>query len=144
MVKVYTGPLDRTFAALSDPTRRALVMRLAEQPSLSVSALAEPFKVSLPAIMKHLDVLSDTGLIARRKTGRSVACRLDTTPMREAFEWLNRYERLWSEQLGRLAAFLEEQESWTPKPPPSQVSPSGAGSRRRRPKSSAPGRNRKK
>jgi DNA-binding transcriptional ArsR family regulator len=58
MVKFYTEPLDRTFAALSDPTRRALVMRLAQEPGLSVSELAAPFKVSLPAIMKHLDVPS--------------------------------------------------------------------------------------
>ncbi len=75
MVKFSTAPLDRTFSALSDPTRRALVMRLAQQPGLSVSELAAPFAVSLPAIMKHLDVLSDAGLVARSKTGRIVACR---------------------------------------------------------------------
>jgi DNA-binding transcriptional ArsR family regulator len=150
MVKVHSEPLDRTFAALSDPTRRALVMRLAEQPGLSVSALAAPFKVSLPAIMKHLDVLSDAGLVARSKTGRTVACRLDAEPMRDAFEWLNRYEKFWSERLNRLAAFLEEEESWshkqpwTPAPPPSQASPSSAGSKRRRPKSSRPGSTRRK
>ena len=68
MVKVYSEPLDRTFAALSDPTRRALVMRLAAEPGTSVSQLAAPFAVSLPAIMKHLDVLSDAGLIARTKS----------------------------------------------------------------------------
>src|SRR5580700_8561558 len=122
MVKVSSSPLDRTFAALSDPTRRALVMRLAEQPDLSVSELAAPFTMSLPAIMKHLGVLSDAGLVAREKTGRVVACRLDAEPMREAFEWLNRYEKFWSERLNSLAAFLEkdleEEESWTPKPPP--------------------------
>ena len=110
MVKFYDGALDRTFAALADPTRRALVMRLAEQPGLSVSALAAPFRMSLPAVMKHLDVLADAGLIARRKTGRTVACRLRAEPMRDAFEWLNRYERFWSERLDRLAAFLEEEE----------------------------------
>ena len=63
MVKFYTAPLDRTFAALSDATRRALVMRLAQQPGLSVSELAAPFSMSLPAVMKHLDVLSDAGLV---------------------------------------------------------------------------------
>src|SRR6201997_2424362 len=104
MVKFYTEPLDRTFAALSDPTRRALVMRLAQEPGLSVSELAAPFNVSLPAIMKHLDVLSEAGLVARSKTGRTVACRLDAEPMREAFEWLNRYEQFWSERLSSLAA----------------------------------------
>ena len=59
--------------------------------------------------MKHLDVLSDAGLVARSKTGRVVACRLDAEPMRDAFEWLNRYEKFWSERLDRLAAFLDEQ-----------------------------------
>ncbi len=109
MVKFSDANLDRTFAALSDPTRRALVMRLAAEPELSVSELAAPFPVSLPAIMKHLGVLSDAGLVAREKTGRVVACRLDAEPMREAFEWLNRYEKFWSERLSSLAAFLEEE-----------------------------------
>ena len=90
MVKYNDTPLDRTFAALADPTRRALLARLAEQPDLSVSALAEPFAVSLPAIMKHLDVLSDAGLVARTKTGRIVTCRLKAAPMQEAIAWLNR------------------------------------------------------
>ena len=84
MVKFSAAPLDRTFAALADPTRRALVARLAEQPDLSVSALAEPFDVSLPAIMKHLDVLSDAGLVARTKSGRTVTCRLNAAPMQDA------------------------------------------------------------
>ena len=152
MVKLYTEPLDRTFAALSDPTRRALVMRLAQEPGLSVSELAAPFDVSLPAIMKHLDVLSDAGLIARSKTGRTVACRLDAEPMREAFEWLNRYEQFWSERLSSLAAFLEEEESCPPKQPSSQIpapqrsqaSPSSGGSKRPPKKSSRPGPTRKK
>src|ERR1700729_4457657 len=134
MVNLQSSTLDRTFSALADPTRRALVMRLAAEPDLSVSELAEPFAVSLPAIMKHLDVLSGAGLMARAKTGRVVACRLDAEPMRDAFEWLNRYEKFWSTRLDRLAAFLEEDESssrkedsWPPQQPPSQVSPSSAG-----------------
>src|SRR5579871_4124903 len=144
MVKHSTG-LDRTFAALADPTRRALVMRLAERPDASVSELAAPFAVSLPAIMKHL-----AGLVAREKTGRVVACRLQAEPMRDAFEWLNRYEKFWSERLNSLAAFLEEDESfleeekWRPKPQPSRASPSSAASRRRPQKSSRPGPTRKK
>jgi len=145
MVKFLAAALDRTFSALSDPTRRALVMRLAENPELSVSELAAPFDMSLPAIMKHLDVLSDAGLVSRAKTGRVVACRLDAEPMRDAFEWLNRYEKFWSERLSSLAAFLEEEdESCPPKQPANRVSPSSAGSRRRRPKSSRPGPIRKK
>src|SRR5579863_7899969 len=139
MVKVYSEPLDRTFSALSDPTRRALVMRLAAAPDLSVSELAAPFAMSLPAVMKHLDVLSDAGLVSRAKTGRVVACRLEAEPMRDAFEWLNRYEKFWTERLSSLAAFLEEEESWQPKQRPNRASRSSAGSRRRRRKSSPPG-----
>ena len=119
MVKYQEKVLDRTFAALSDPTRRALLARLGDRESLSVSELAQPFSMSLPAIMKHLDVLSDAGLIAREKTGRTVACRLTAQPMEQAMEWLNRYQRFWSDALDRLAAFVEE-DPW----PPSQALPS--------------------
>ena len=80
-----------------------------------MSELAQPFAMSLPAIMKHLDVLSDAGLIAREKTGRTVACRLTAKPMEQAMDWLNRYQRFWSETLDRLAAFVEE-DSWPPNP----------------------------
>src|SRR5271165_1649048 len=111
MVKYGDHSLDRTFAALADPTRRALLARLGRQDGLSVSELALPFAMSLPAIMKHLDVLSDAGLIARAKTGRTVACRLTAQPMEQAMDWLNRYQRFWSDTLGRLAAFVEE-EQW--------------------------------
>ena len=121
MVKYQDTALDRTFGALADPTRRALLARLTERPDISVSELAKPFPVSLPAIMKHLDVLSDAGLIARRKTGRVVECQLKAEPMERAMEWLNRYERFWSERLDRLAAFLEE-ESCPPPPPSNQAS----------------------
>ena len=84
MVKYQQPALDRTFAALADPTRRAIVARLAEQESVSVSELARPHAMSLPAVMKHLDVLSDAGLVTRVKTGRTVACRLAADPMEEA------------------------------------------------------------
>src|SRR6185295_4117351 len=108
MVKYQDRTLDRTFAALSDPTRRALLARLGAQDSLSVSELAQPFPVSLPAIMKHLDVLSDAGLITRAKSGRTVMCQLNAGPMEQAMEWLNRYEKFWTARLDRLAAFLQE------------------------------------
>jgi DNA-binding transcriptional ArsR family regulator len=124
MVKYSEETLDRTFAALADPTRRALLARLERRSSLSVSDLAQPFAMSLPAIMKHLDVLSDAGLIAREKTGRTVACRLTAKPMEQAMDWLNRYQRFWSDTLDRLAAFVEE-EQW----PANQAPPVPASSR---------------
>jgi DNA-binding transcriptional ArsR family regulator len=130
MVKYQTlmqnPALDRTFAALSDPTRRAIVARLSEGESLSISELAEPFPVSLPAVMKHLDVLTDAGLVSRTKTGRVVACEFKARPMEEAMQWLDRYLRFWNRQLDRLAAFVEED----PCPqPPSQTRTSSQASR---------------
>lgn len=146
MVKYRDEMLDRTFAALSDPTRRALLARLGGQDSLSVSELAAPFPVSLPAIMKHLDVLTDAGLIVREKTGRTVFCRLTAQPMEQAMNWLNRYAQFWSEKFDRLAAFVEE-ETWPTQPSTPipaqrnvQASPSRAGSARGRKKSTPPGR----
>ena len=81
------------------PTRRAILARLAQEESLSISALAEPFAITLPAVMKHLGVLDDAGLITRSKHGRTVEVRLSPTPLREAAEWLHRYERFWSPAL---------------------------------------------
>jgi len=129
--------LDRTFAALADPTRRALLARLVEDESISVSDLARPFSMSLPAVMKHLDVLSDAGLIAREKTGRTVSCRLTAKPMEQAMDWLNRYARFWSDNLDRLAAFVEE-DPWPPKLQPQPTLPSAPASPLRA--ISAPGR----
>jgi DNA-binding transcriptional ArsR family regulator len=129
--------LDRTFAALADPTRRALLTQLRERNGVSVSELAEPFPVSLPAIMKHLDVLSDAGLIRRTKTGRTVICELSAAPMEQAMLWLYRYEQFWNEQLDRLAAFVEE-DSCSPNP----ASRSSATSKRRPRKSTRRGRKR--
>jgi DNA-binding transcriptional ArsR family regulator len=151
MVKYEEQTLDRTFAALADPTRRALLARLNKRDSVSVSELAQPFAMSLPAIMKHLDVLSDAGLIARAKTGRIVACRLTAGPMQQAMDWLNRYQRFWSENLDRLAAFLEE-DQWPsnqplPAPPVSstdQALSSNVVSMRRPRKSTRRGPTRKK
>jgi DNA-binding transcriptional ArsR family regulator len=143
MVYYQRPNLDRTFAALADPTRRALLARLSETDAISISELAKPFTMSLPAVMKHLDVLSDAGLVSRNKTGRTVSCRLRAEPMERANEWLNRYQRFWTERLDQLTAFLEE-ESCPPPPPLNQASPSSAVSKRRRKKSSAPGPTRKK
>jgi DNA-binding transcriptional ArsR family regulator len=144
MVKYNDTQLDRIFSALSDTTRRGLLARLSNQPSLSVSELAAPLSMSLPAVMKHLDVLSDAGLVARSKTGRTVACELNAEPMARANEWLERYQRFWTASFDRLAAHLEDK-TWTPPshPASNRASPSSAGSRRRRPKSSRRGPTRK-
>jgi DNA-binding transcriptional ArsR family regulator len=140
MVKYSDEMLDRTFAALADPTRRALLARLNGGMSASVSELARPLPMSLPAVMKHLDVLSDAGLIRRTKTGRIVACELTPEPMEDAMNWLNRYLRFWSDQLERLAAFVEgESCPQNRRSPSSQASPSNVVSMRRRKKSSRRG-----
>jgi len=106
----YEARLERTFAALVDPTRRAILARLEREDGVSISELARPFAIKLPAVMKHLDVLDEAGLITRSKAGRTVTVRLSPEPMREAMEWLRRYERFWSASLDRLAAYAEGKE----------------------------------
>lgn len=103
--------LDRTFAALVDPTRRAILARLERDEAVSVSDLARPFAIKLPAVLKHLDVLGEAGLVIRSKTGRTVTVRLSPEPMREATAWLSRYERFWSASLDRLADYAEVKEA---------------------------------
>jgi DNA-binding transcriptional ArsR family regulator len=110
MVKYQQHKLDRVFAALVDPTRRAILARLEEEDSVTVSALAQPFDIKLPAVMKHLDVLEDTNLIRRVKHGRIVNVSLAPQPLQEAMDWLARYERFWSPRLDRLAAHAEARE----------------------------------
>ena len=107
MVNYRETQLDRTFAALVDPTRRAILAHLERDEAVSVSDLALPFAIKLPAVMKHLDVLGDAGLIIRSKTGRTVTVRLSPEPMREAMAWLSRYERFWNASLNRLIAYAE-------------------------------------
>jgi DNA-binding transcriptional ArsR family regulator len=107
----YNSRLSKTFAALVDPTRRAILMRLERTEGASVSELARPFKIKLPAVMKHLDVLDEAGLITRSKAGRTVTVRLAPQPMKAALEWLRRYERFWASGLNRLAAYAEAREA---------------------------------
>ena len=107
----YQERLDRTFTALVDPTRRAILAQLERQDSATVSELAKPFEIRLPAVMKHLSVLADAGLITRTKSGRTVTVRLRPQPMREAMAWLSRYERFWTGSLDRLAAYAERKEA---------------------------------
>jgi DNA-binding transcriptional ArsR family regulator len=99
------GQLDRTFAALSDPTRRAIVERLADGEA-SVTELAAPFSMSLPAVSKHLKVLEKAGLISRGRKAQWRPCRLEPEPLKEASDWLEEYRRLWEERLDRLDEYL--------------------------------------
>ena len=107
----YYEHLDQTFAALADPTRRAILARLEHENGASVSDLAKPFAIKLPTVMKHLDVLGEAGLITRSKLGRTVTVRLSPEPMKDAMDWLRRYERFWSASLDRLAAYVEAKEA---------------------------------
>lgn len=103
--------LDRIFGALVDPTRRTILARLGREAGISVSKLAKPFAITLPGVMKHLDVLEDAGLITRSKEGRTVTVRLRPDPMRGALAWLQRQERFWSRRLDRLAEYAEREEA---------------------------------
>jgi DNA-binding transcriptional ArsR family regulator len=99
--------LDMTFAALADPTRRAILARLAKGDA-SVMELAEPFAMSQPAISKHLRVLERAGLISQARVAQRRPRRLEAKPLAEATEWLERYRRNWEENFQRLDALLEE------------------------------------
>lgn len=107
----YETRLGRTFGALVDPTRRAILVRLEREGAATVSELARPLSVQLPGVQKHLDVLEEAGLISRSKSGRTVTVRLRPDPMREAMSWLRRYERFWSARLDRLTAYAEAEEA---------------------------------
>ena len=99
--------LSLTFAALADPTRRAILARLA-MGETSVTEIARPFKISLPAITKHLKVLERSGLIARGREAQWRPCRLEAKPMKEAVDWLEHYRRHWEESFDRLDEYLKE------------------------------------
>src|SRR5918999_5557516 len=102
-----TDQLDRTFAALADPTRRAILERLAAGEA-SVTELAAPFQMSLPAVSKHLKVLERTGLIARGRERQWRPARLEAGPLKEVAEWAERYRRFWEESYDRLEEYLED------------------------------------
>ncbi len=99
--------LDATFAALADPTRRAILARLASG-AASVQELAEPFDMTLPAVSKHLKVLERAGLVARGRDAQRRPCRLTAAPLREVAGWAERYRRFWEESLDRLDDYLRE------------------------------------
>ncbi len=107
VVNYSPRPLDLSFGALAHPIRRGILARLASGEA-TVADLAKPYKVSAPAITKHLRVLERAGLLSRTKKGREHRCRLEAERMREAAEWLEAQRALWNERLDRLARYLKE------------------------------------
>jgi DNA-binding transcriptional ArsR family regulator len=99
--------LSTTFSALADPTRRAILARLVSG-EVSVTELAEPFAMSLPAVSKHLKVLERAGLIARSREAQWRPCRLEAGPLKDAADWLEHYRRFWEQSFDRLADYLGE------------------------------------
>lgn len=127
--------LSTTFAALADPTRRAILARLVSG-ECSVSELAEPFDISLPAVTKHLKVLERAGLITRGREAQWRPCRLEARPLRDASHWIDRYRRFWEERLDRLGDYLRETQEQARAAAPARRSGGarGAGHGRRKPK----------
>ena len=108
--------LSSTFAALADPTRRAILARLSGG-AASVGELAEPFEISLPAVTKHLKVLQRAGLISQGREAQWRPCRLEARPMREAVEWMESYRRHWEQRFDRLDEYLRETTKTSRRPP---------------------------
>jgi len=102
-----TDHLSATFAALADPTRRAILARLASG-ECSVTELAEPFEMSMPAVSKHLRVLERAGLIARRREAQWRPRRIEAAPLKEVADWTERYRHIWEERLDRLDTYLQQ------------------------------------
>lgn len=109
--------LSATFAALADPTRRAILARLASGET-SVTELAEPFEMTLPAVTKHLKVLERAGLVSRGRQAQWRPCRLEAEPLREVADWVVEYRKFWDARLDRLEAFLHELQAQEKKHPP--------------------------
>lgn len=109
-LNTVNDPLSTTFAALADPTRRAILARLVSGEA-SVTQLAEPFQMSLPAVSKHLKVLERAGLIARTHEAQWRPCRLSARPLKDVSEWLSHYRRFWEESFDRLDDYLHELQS---------------------------------
>ena len=107
MAKLMSDPLNATFAALSDPTRRAILARLA-QGETSVKELAHPFSISPPSITKHLKVLERAGLISRSREAQWRPCRLEAAPLRGVSEWVERYRSFWEQNLNSLDNYLSK------------------------------------
>jgi DNA-binding transcriptional ArsR family regulator len=123
-------PLSAKFAALADPTRRAILARLALGET-SVSELAEPFDISLPAVSKHLKVLERAGLIVRGREAQWRPCRIEPQALKGVDDWLETYRKLWSERLDRLEAYLIELQAKEAEPQPAKPSKRRTGESKR-------------
>lgn len=113
-MQTHTDILSDAFSALADPTRRAIVARLA-QGDATVNELAQPFDISLPSISRHLKVLEGAGLISRGKRAQWRPCKLETAPLREVDSWLQRYRQLWEGSFDKMEAYLKEIANADPK-----------------------------
>jgi DNA-binding transcriptional ArsR family regulator len=107
MTALSIDPLSSTFAALADPTRRAILAKLSSGDA-SVTELAQPFEMSLPAVSKHLKVLERAGLIARSREAQWRPCQLEAGPLRNVAEWIEHYRRFWTDSFDRLDDYLHE------------------------------------
>jgi DNA-binding transcriptional ArsR family regulator len=107
MVQHQPDPLSTTFAALADPTRRAILARLSRG-ECSVTELAEPFDMSMPAVSKHLRVLERAGLIARGREAQWRPCRIEAGPIKEVADWTERYRHIWEQRFDRLDSYLQQ------------------------------------
>jgi DNA-binding transcriptional ArsR family regulator len=103
----YTGPLDRAFFALSDPTRRRILELLSDGPA-TISELAEPFGLTLNGVKKHVGILEDVELVVTEKVGRARECRLGPAQLQEVTGWIEDYRRSWQRRLDRFGAYVEE------------------------------------
>jgi DNA-binding transcriptional ArsR family regulator len=112
---MMNDPLSSTFAALADPTRRAILARLALGET-SVTELAEPFQMSMPAVSKHLKVLERAGLIARGREAQWRPCRLEAAPLKGVAQWVDEYSKFWEHSFNRLESYLNQIQSPNPNP----------------------------
>ncbi|HEX5184586.1 MAG TPA: metalloregulator ArsR/SmtB family transcription factor [Allosphingosinicella sp.] len=110
MANLSESGLDRAFAALSEPSRRAMLLRLERERELTISELARHLPIKLPTVLKHLNMLSEAGLVRREKRGRTVKVSLTPEPLRAAADWLARYEHFWTSSLDRLVEIAEGRE----------------------------------
>ena len=111
---MHTDPLNQAFAALADPTRRAIVARLASGEA-TVTELAEPFELTQPSISKHLKVLERAGLISRSRSAQTRPCRLEAARLKDIAQWVESYRNLWEDSFERLDAFLQSTQPPAPK-----------------------------